>query len=181
MKTRVNKDMTFNDINKYLYPVYQYGKEKIDNNMYDDWDEIEHITKWIKNVLKSINKNKGDILDIYYLEDKSNIIGVLFCLSGSDNVQKFLQESNIKLTNDKVVQLRCFHILKNYRGIGKKWLKNEVLKDLKGQGVNKVYIKSSHNKALRLYDNLGTKIGNYIGISDHELYQRFGYIYRIDL
>lgn len=181
MKLRVNSDMLFKDINKYLYPVQQYGKEKIDNNMYDDWNELEHTTKWIQKILKSINENNGDILDIYYLEDNSNIIGVLFCLSVSDNLKNFLEESNVNLINDKVAQLSCFHILKDYRGIGKKWLKNEVLKDLQEQGFKKIYIKSSHNKALKLYDTLGTKIGNYIDISDNELYQRFGYIYRIDL
>lgn len=60
-------------------------------------------------------------------------------------------------------------------------MEDEVLKDLKEQGIDTVYIKSSHNKALGLYDKLGKRIGNYIGISDHKLYQRYGYIYKIDL
>lgn len=181
MKIRVNSNMLLKDINKYLYPVQQYGKEKIDNNMYDDWNELEHTTKWIEKILKSINENSRDTLDIYYLEDNENIIGVIFCLSGGDNLQNFLKESNINLTNDKVAQLSCFHIIKSYRGIGKKWLENEILKDLQEQGFKKIYIKSSHNKALGLYDKLGTKVGNYIGISDNGLYQRIGYIYEIKL
>lgn len=181
MKIKVNSNMSFEDIKKYLYPIEQYGNEKINNNMYDDWNELEHTTKWLEKILKSIKKNNGDILDIYYLEDKGNIIGVIFSLSGNDNLKKFLHQNNIVLKNEKVAQLSCFHIVKSYRGIGQKWLVNEVLNDLQEQGFKKIYLKSSHNKALRLYDKIGTRIGNYIGISDHELYQRYGYIYRIDL
>ena len=149
--------------------------------MYDDWNELEHSVKWIKESLKSINENSGDILNIYCLYDKGNIIGVVFILSGSDNIFKFISENNIDSNNQKIAQLSCFHILKDYRGIGKKWLQNEVLKDLKNQGIEEVYIKSSHNKALDLYNSLGTLVGNYMGISDSKLYQRYGYIYKIDL
>lgn len=173
--------MTFDSISKYLYPVEQYGKEKIKNNIYDDWNELEHTSKWIQKILKSINDENGDILDIYYIEDDGKIVGVIFALSGSDNILKFLRECNIESTSEKVAQLSCFHIIKDYRGIGREWLKNEVLKDLKQQGIKNVYIKTSHNKALRLYDKLGTRVGNYIGLSDNELYQRYGYIYKINI
>lgn len=181
MKIRLNSDVSINDINKYLYPVKEYVKEKIDNNMYDDWNEWEHTTKWIEEILKSIYGNSGDVLEIYYLKDNEKIIGVIFCLSGSNNLRNFLQENDIEQTDSKVAQLSCFHILKDYRGIGKKWIEDEVLKDLKEQGFEKVYIKSSHNKASSLYDKIGTIIGNYISTSDHQLYQRYGNIYKIDL
>lgn len=181
MKLRVNRDMSFDDIKKYLYPVEEYGKEKADNNMYDDWNELEHTTKWIEKSLYSIKENRGDILDCYYLEDNEKVIGVIFSLSGNDNILKLKEENNLESQNDKIAQLSCFHIMKKYRGIGKKWLEDEILKDLKEQGIDTVYIKSSHNKALGLYDKLGERVGNYIGISDHKLYQRYGYIYKIDL
>lgn len=181
MKIRLTKDMSFNDINKYLYPVKEYIKEKTDNNMYDDWNELEHTSSWLKEVIKSINENNKDILDIYYIEDNETIIGVVFSLSGNNIISNFLNQNNITESTNEVAQLTCFHILKNYRGIGRKWLENEVLKDLHSQGIKTVFIKSSHNKAIGLYDKLGTKIGNYIGLSDHKLYQRYGYIYKIDL
>ena len=181
MKIKVNSDVSINDINKYLYPVKKYVQEKVDNNMYDDWNELEHTTKWIEKILKSICENRGDVLEIYYLKDDEKIIGVIFCLSGSNNLREFLQKNDIEQTDGKVAQLSCFHILKAYRGIGKKGLQDVVLKDLKEQGFEKVYIKSSHNKASSLYDKLGTIIGNYISISDNKLYKRYGNIYRIDL
>ncbi len=181
IKITVNKDMTFNEIYGYLYPVRQYINEKFTDNMYDDWNELEHSVKWIKESLKSINENSGDILNIYCLYDKGNIIGVVFILSGSDNIFKFISENNIDSNNQKIAQLSCFHILKDYRGIGRSFLKDVILKDLKKCGLKEVYVKSSHNKALNLYDKLGTVVGNYISISDHQLYQRYGYIYKIDL
>lgn len=181
MKLRIKKNVSINVIKKYLYPVEKYGNEKISNNMYDDWNELEHTTRWIEKILKSINKENDDILDIYYLEEDNIVFGVIFALSGTNNIAKFLEENNIVSTTEKIAQLSCFHILKNYRGIGKNWLENEVFKDLREQGIQTVYIKSSHHKALGLYDKLGKRIGNYIGISDHHLYQRYGYIYKIDL
>ena len=37
------------------------------------------------------------------------------------------------------------------------------------------------DKALNLYDKLGERVGNYIGISDNHLYQRLGYIFKIKI
>ena len=181
MKIRVNSDMSFDEINKYLFPVKEYCNEKINNNMYDDWNELEHTTKWIKEILNSLKENKKDVLDIYFLKDNEEVIGVIFSLSGSNLIKKFFEENNIASTSKQIAQLSCFHIIKKYRGIGKKWLESEVLKDLKEQGIEEVYIKSSHNKALSLYDRIGSRIGNYIGISDNKIYQRLGYIYKINL
>lgn len=181
IKITVNKGMTLSEIDKYLYPVRQYVNEKFVNNMYDDWNELEHTIKWIDKSLKSINENNGDILNIYSLYDRQNIIGVVFVLSGSDNILKFIKENNIISNSKWSAQLSCFHILKYYRGIGKTWLKSVVLKDLKKSGLEEVYVKSSHNKAFSLYNEFGTLVGNYISISDHKLYQRYGYIYKIDL
>lgn len=181
MKLRVKKTMILDDISKYLYPVKEYVQEKIDNNIFDDWNEHDHSMKWLKSCLDLIYQNSDIVLDIYYLEDNKKVIGVIFALSGNKDMLNFFKENNIETNSKKVAQLSCFHILKDYRGIGKKWLQNEVLKDLKKQEIEEVYIKSSHNKALNLYNSLGILVGNYIGISDSKLYQRYGYIYKINL
>ena len=47
-----------------MYPVIMYGKEKLENNMDDDWDEYEHTRKMIKE-LKQDSK-----IDIYYIEEE---------------------------------------------------------------------------------------------------------------
>ena len=135
MKIRVKSEMSFDEINKYLVPVKEYGNEKINNNMYDDWNELEHTTKWIQRIKKSLEQNNEDILDIYYLKDKEKIIGVIFVLSGNNLIREFMKENNISSTSKIIAQLSCFHIIKDYRGIGKKWLESEVLKDLREQGI----------------------------------------------
>ena len=127
-----------------------------------------------------MQNGEDDILDIYYLEENNMVIGVICSLYGSNLINKFLIKNNIN-TEKKSAQLSCFHILKDYRGIGNKWLNSEIFKDLKSQGIQEVYIKSSHNKALSLYNRVGEVVGNYIGISDNNLYQRYGYVYKITL
>ena len=72
-----------------------------------------------------------------------------------------------------------FHILKKYRGIGTRWLKEVIFPDLIKSNIQNLYVKSSHNRALHTYQRLGKQIGQYIGISDNELYQRLGHIYMI--
>ena len=114
VKIRLYKDMNFEDIEKYLYPVKLYNIEKKDNNMYDDWDEYKHTNHWIKNIIKEIKNGKDDILDVYYLQQNNMVIGVIFSLSGSNLINEFLNKNNIK-TKKKSAQLSCFHILKDYR------------------------------------------------------------------
>lgn len=179
MKLHVTADTPFSVIDQYLQPVKEYNQEKIRSQMYDDWDEYAHTKKWIETISASQKENNPDNLDIYYLEEAGTVYSVVFILSGSHLMQQFLQENNICSTDGPIAQLSCFHVAKGHRGIGRQWLETEVFPDLKKQGIAEVYVKSSHHKALGLYGKLGTKIGNYIGISDHELYQRFGYIYKI--
>ena len=181
IKLKVNKTTSLEDINRYLYPIEDYVREKKDENMYDDWNEFEHMTSWLKNIFKNIQKDDTNTLDIHYLEDKGNVIGVVFSLSGNDNISNFFNQYNIQSSNEKAAQIAYFHIVKNYRGIGKKWLQEEVLKDLQNQGFKSVYLKSSHQKAFSLYEKLGSKVGHYTGLSDNKLYQRYGNIYKISL
>ena len=64
------KDLNDIDYDKLMYPVIMYGKEKLENNMDDDWDEYEHTRKMIKE-LKQDSK-----IDIYYIEEEK-IVQVL--------------------------------------------------------------------------------------------------------
>ena len=125
-------------------------------------------------------------LYVYILKDKNKIIGINFVSLGENIIKKFKKDNNLEKENEnnnKAGILSAFHILKKYRnkGIGFKWLNQEVFRDLKTKGIEIIYIKSSHNKALNLYDKLGERVGNYIGISDNHLYQRLGYIFKIKI
>lgn len=165
-------------IDMLMYPVIMYGKEKEKNNMYDDWDEYKHTKK----LLEELQNYPNLKINIYYLEDSSVIIGLCICIIGIDYMKNFI--NNIDGYDNYVedsTHFTCFHILKDYRGIGTKWLKDFVFPDLIECGIKTIYVKSSHNKAFHLYQKLGKVIGQYIGISDNKLYQRLGYIYQLNL
>lgn len=176
-------DLNFLDYDKLMYPVIMYGKEKIKNNMYDDWDEYKHTRKMIEELQENLQDKQDLKIDIYFIEENNLVIGICFFIFGKDYMKKFIEK--IECSNDKTInnsaQLTCFHILKKYRGIGTKWIKEVIFPDLIKSNIQELYVKSSHNKALHFYQKLGEQVGQYIGISDNELYQRLGYIYRISI
>lgn len=180
---RTINDFECLDYDKLMYPVIMYGKEKLENNMYDDWDEYKHTRKMISELQQDFKEKQDLKIDIYFLEQNNLVIGICFFITGKSYMKKFLEKiegTSYKEINNSA-QLTCFHILKEYRGIGTKWIKNVIFPDLIKNNVKEVYVKSSHNKALNLYQKLGQQVGEYIGISDNKLYQRLGYIYRISI
>ncbi|MBQ8409178.1 MAG: GNAT family N-acetyltransferase [Clostridia bacterium] len=183
MKIHITAQHTFEDIEKYLFPIKQFCEEKARKGIYDDWDEAKHTAEWIKKVMSSIQMHEKGQLDIYYLEENETIIGVAFALIGSQITLDSLAKDGIVPDSKEIAHFTGFHIIEACRGkgYGSAWLQGEIFEDLRAQGVKQIYIKSSHHQALALYERLGTKVGNYIGISDSKLYQRYGYIYKIDL
>ena len=180
-KMNIKNTEDFIYLEKLLSPVKRYVEEKKINGMYDDYDEYKNTIQWIENI-KNIILNEEDVLTAYYIENSENdIVGIIFALTENEIIKKFREKHNIKVDDCKQCQLICFHIDKQYRGIGKKFLENYVFKDLKDKKINIIFIKSSHNKALSLYSKFGNVVGNYIGISENQLYQRYGYIYKIQL
>lgn len=179
----IETEKDFEKARTLLTPIQDWVNEKIENNMYDDWNEFEHNVEWLEQIKKSILNKSGDILYAYDLRDNKDVVGVCFVLAGKNSINNFLKSSDIDELNEKsdVCKLGPFHIMRQYRGIGRKMLENYVFPDLQKKGLHTVYIKSSHNKALSLYDRLGERVGTYIGISDNKLYQRLGYIFKIKI
>ena len=183
MKIKITEQHTFEDVEKYLFPIKQFCEEKVRKGMYDDWDEVKHTAEWIQKVLSSIKKHESGRLNVYYLEEGETVIGVAFALINSNITLESLAKDGIIPDSAEIAHLTGFHIMEAYRGKGRgsSWLLGEIFEDLRAEGVKQIYIRSSHHQALSLYERLGSKIGNYIGISDSKLYQRYGYIYKIDL
>lgn len=180
----LNTEEDFKKVVQLLIPIKEFVEEKHKNKMYDDWNEYEHNLHWLSESKKNFLYNNK--LYVYILKDKNKIIGINFVSLGENIIKKFKKDNNLEKeseNNNKAGILSAFHILKKYRnkGIGFKWLNQEVFRDLKTKGIEIIYIKSSHNKALNLYDKLGERVGNYIGISDNHLYQRLGYIFKIKI
>ena len=183
MKVCVTTKHTFEDVEKYLSPIKQFGQEKTRKGTYDDWDEAKHTAQWLQNAMASIQTQEQSRLNIYYLEEDQKIIGVAFALINSSITLESLSNDGVVPDAADIAHVTGIHIVEDYRGKGRgsSWLQGEVFADLRREGVQQVYIRSSHHKALALYERLGTKVGNYISISDSNLYQRYGYIYKIDL
>lgn len=180
-KMEIKDTESFSYLDKLLEPVKDYVEEKKTNEMYDDYNEYTNTIDWMEKRKNAILSGE-DVLTAYYIENnQKKVIGILFSLTGKVSISEFLKKHNLEVQNQNPCQLVCFHINKNYRGIGKIFLKDYVLQDLKEKGIDTVFIKSSHNRALSLYEKLGDKVGNYIGLSENQLYQRYGYIYQVVL
>ena len=181
MKITVQKDMTIQDLAPYLKPVEQFCNEKKQKGCWDDWDEAAHTREWLVHVLDSIQAGNGDVLDIWYMEKNGEIAGSAFVLSNSSLVYETLAKDSISAEHP-AAHFTCFHIVKEYRGmgLGGKWMA-EICSDLRCRGIRTMYIRSSHHTALPLYERLGTLVGSYISISDHQMYRRYGYVYAVKL
>lgn len=168
---------------KYLVPVERFGEEKHRLGMYDDWDEPAHTRAWLAQVFSNMQVGSDDRLFVYYLEEKGCVIGSVFVLVGSKLPIKTMADDGVIPEQTRIAHLTCFHILQSHRGtgLGSRLLKEEILPDLRTQGIREIYIKSSHYGAFSLYERFGTQVGTYVRTSDHRLYQRLGRIYRISL
>ena len=71
-------DLNSIDYDKIMYPVIMYGKEKLENNMYDDWDEYKHTRKMIKELEKNLQDKQNLKIDIYFIEENNLVIGICF-------------------------------------------------------------------------------------------------------
>ena len=170
-------------LDKILYPVEQFCIEKQELNILDDWNELSHNKERLLQIANEMENGKKYELYVYYIEQDEKVIAVVFFLHEHEAIKKILEKCNIpEKENVNCMQLTCFHILRAYRGgLGLTWLKEYIFPDIMHMGIKTIYVKSSHRKALSFYERLGTKIGNYIGVSDTGQYQRVGNIYKIEL
>lgn len=180
-KMNIRNIEDFSNLERLLKPVKEYVAEKKISGMYDDYNEYDNTMAWIENRKNFIIEGE-DRLTAYYIENsKLDTVGIIFSITGNATIPRFMANHELEVEKGNPCQLVCFHIDKSYRGIGKKFLTNYVFEDLKEKQISTVFIKSSHNKSLSLYEKLGEKVGTYITLSAHKLYQRYGYIYKIIL
>ena len=169
---------------KVLKPVEKFNKEKLDSGIWDDWNEYLHDKKTYSQIAQEINNGEKYNLYVYYIEYNNEVIGTVFFINNKNTIENILQKCNLKgedIDYQSSIQLTSFHIAKEHRGIGLKWLKEIIFLDLIEMGYINVFVKSSHYKAFTFYERLGEKVGEYIGISDNKQYQRLGNIYKCKL
>ncbi len=180
-KIEIDNMDKFSKLQTLMFPVKKFINEKKKAGMYDDYDEYKNSLKWFQDRKELILNENKDNVTAYCIKDNKKVVGIIFSVTGY-SVKKLTDRHDIKVDNDSnTCQLICFHIDKNYRGIGKDFLNNYVFRDLKNRDIETVFIKSSHFKAFSLYEKLGKVVGIYFGLSEHKLYKRQGNIYEVKL
>jgi hypothetical protein len=148
---------------KYLSPVGRYVLWKLENNHWDDYNELYHASKLVEDL-----KKYTDIwFDTHCLFRDNTRIGVLIIVGG--NIKNLETKYDIK---DQSLLLKYFHIVDKGNGYGSLWLKSVIIPHYKLKGYQQIYVNSSHPDSFHFYSRLGSPIANYEQMSDNRLYKR---------
>lgn len=156
----------------YLSPVGHYVQWKLENNLWDDYNELYHATK----LTEDLKKQPNVWFDTHCLYRDDLITGVLLIVGG--DVKKLETKYGIK---DKSLLLKYFHIIDKGNGYGSFWLKSVILPYYKLKGYQHIYVNSSHPDSFPFYKRLGSSIANYEQMSDNRLYRREGSCFLLNL
>lgn len=158
----------------FLAPVDAYVSWKQENE-WDDYNESRHARAFFN----AVRVQSAVTIDTHILlYDKSVIAGVLFIVKG--NVAALENRFTIP-ASEKAALIKYFHVLQAYRGRGRKWLTEIVMPFYRQQGVDALYVSSSHPKSFSLYGALGDLVATYTNKSDHARFIREGKSFRIPL
>lgn len=159
---------------KYLLPIHRYVQWKIENDKWDDYNELYHASKFIEN----INNFSNVWIDSHLFFKNDIIIGVLFIVGG--NIKRI--ENKISFEDEaQSLLLKYFHIIEKGNGYGSLWLNSIVFPYYKKLGYDKIYVNSSHIDSFPFYNRLGEKIFDYEQKSDNEINIRKGNQFLIKL
>lgn len=162
---------------KYLTPIIQNLLFKAENE-WDDYNEVYHCCKLIKNVKSNENMN----MDFHIMTKDEKYLGIALVSRGILDYKMFFKES-ILINEDykDVLIFNYFHISQEARGNGERWFRDIIIQYYKSKHYKIIYLKSSHQKVFSMYSRLGTEIGEYTSSSDNKLFNRKGKIFKITL
>jgi len=173
-----NQDLKFyvdSEFNiRYLSPVQSYVQWKLENNKWDDYNELYHASKLIEKL-----KIHHDIwFDSHLLFKEDKMTGILFIVGGgiTQLEKKFSIEDEARS-----LLLKYFHIVDKGNGYGSMWLNSVIIPYYREKGYQQIYINSSHKDSFPFYSRLGKKISEYKQQSDNHLNKRIGSSYLIKL
>ena len=159
---------------KYLLPISHYVQWKLENNFWDDYNELFHATK-----LTEILKKDVDVwIDSHVFYRNDILTGVLLIVGGK---LKKLETKYFIENEDQSLLLKYFHIIDKGQGFGRYWINSIIIPYYKERGYRHIYVNSSHEKSFPFYKELGSLIASYEQISDNNLYFRNGNCFLINL
>ncbi|MBC6611552.1 hypothetical protein H8B15_11490 [Hymenobacter sp. BT507] len=158
----------------YLTPINKYVQGKLEENRWDDYNELYHAIKLVETVQRA-----PDLwMETHCLIRQETILGVLLILGGE--IDKIETKYPIPNKNNSLL-LKYFHIIEKGKGYGSHWLNSVVLPYYKERNYKQIYINSSHVNSFPFYQRLGSQIIDYQQSSDNGLYQRQGKSFLITL
>lgn len=158
---------------KLLAPIGDYVNWKMNNNQWDDYNELFHVSKLIENL-----KQDPEIwLDTHNIIQNNNVIGVLLIVGG--NIKKIEGKYDIENEMQSLI-LKYFHIIEKGKGLGSNWLRSVIIPYYREQGYKQIYVNSSHSKSFPFYRKFGTLIASYEQLSDTNKFTRKGECFKIN-
>ena len=151
---------------KFLSPVGKYVQWKVENNEWDDYNELFHAANFIHN----LQKDEQVWFDTHCIEKESSIIGVLLMVGGA--IKNL--ESGLVTDEKNTLLLKYFHIVNKGEGLGSFWLDMVIYPYYRAKGYKHIFVNSSHENSFRFYGKLGTLVRNYVRSSDNRLFEREG-------
>lgn len=160
---------------EYLTPIIQNLLFKVEN-VWDDYNEVYHCCQLIESVK---NDNKMN-MDFHIMMKDEKCLGICLITSGTINYKLFFKDSiDMAEEDEEILIFNYFHISKEGRGNGERWFREVIIPYYKAKGFKAIYLKSSHEKVFSMYRRLGREIGEYTSISDNNIFERKGNIFKI--
>ncbi len=159
---------------KYLSPVQKYVQWKLENNKWDDYNELYQASKMIERL-----KTQENIwMETHLLLKNEAITGVLLIVGGE--IKKLENKYSVE-DQEHSLLLKYFHIVDKGKGLGSYWLKSVILPYYEGKGFRQIYLNSTHPDSFPFYKRLGSVISQYEQPSDNNLFKRLGNSFLINI
>lgn len=159
---------------KYLAPVQKYVQWKLENNQWDDYNELFHASR----LIESLKAAPNVWFDTHLLYKNDVLIGVLFIVGGK--IAGLEKTFNIE-NESRSLLLKYFHIQEKGNGYGSLWLTSAIIPHYREKGFKQIYVNSSHKESFPFYSRLGEKIAEYKQQSDNSKSTRIGNSFCIPL
>ena len=156
-------DPTFN-IN-YLYPVQKFVEWKLENNCWDDYNELFHACQ----LVELLKKEESVWFETHLIVKNEVVIGSLIIVGGE--IAKLENKYSIE-DQEHSLLLKYFHIVEKGKGYGSQWLKSVIFPYYREKGYRQIFVNSSHKDSFPFYARLGNLIATYEQPSDNQIYTR---------
>jgi len=154
-------------------PVLKYVGWKIENGVWDDYNEFFHLCQFVEKV------TSADCWVHTHTLTRSGIqTGVLLVVGGK--VSKLHSISPVE-DEPHTLLLKYFHMSEKGKGLGSAWLTSVVFPYYRSLNYRSMLVSSSHPASFRFYERLGKPVASFTKASDNGTQTRTGRCFEITL